>query len=219
MVRGFRNEVMVLAKEIAVHVGVDGVTQNIYEPGILKIYQKRQGSWQMIRQQDFTLAQDKGLREMRKQVSEMIEGMGDCRIFVAATITGLPYYELEKAGYSVWEFNGKPEEFLDYILEKEEEIPMDSAEAAIVMPVPEDLGNGFYRISIKEIQENETGFTSKQILMPFIQKGQYYQLEIICNHIPPWLEAEIMMGHFVSDQEKIAHGEIRLVLRKKVCGE
>jgi len=151
-------------------------------------------------------------------MAEVIEFLGTCNVFVARAIVGVPYYELEKAGCSVWEFDGEPLDFLNYIQEKEEEAKLEEVEP-MVIPVPEELANGYYRISIKQIQEIESGITSKQVLLPFLRQGNYYQLEVICSHIPPWLETETLTGNLVCESEKIAPGEVRLVVRKKVCGE
>ncbi|WP_425061436.1 hypothetical protein SCACP_34360 [Sporomusa carbonis] len=206
---------------IAVHTGTKGESTVISDPGMIRIFRKRQGMWHIEREQAFQLVQDKGLREMRRQMAGLIEYLGECKVFVASTVTGVPYYELEKAGLSVWEYKGKPVEFLDYILEKEEEAAEQDTKtpAAVVIPTPEHLGNGFYKISIKEIQESESGITTKQVLMPFLRRGSYYQLEVLCNHVPPWLEAEAMTGNLCYESEKIAPGEVRLILRKQVCDE
>lgn len=209
-----------MAKEIAVHTGAGGETAAINSPGKVVVYCKRMGIWGVERTTAFSLAQEKGLREMRKQMAELVNGLGDCKIFVARAITGVPYYELEKAGCSIWEFDGKPEVFLDHILAKEEEADAEAHTAvSFVPPVPEHMGSGCYHISIKEIQESETGFTTKQVLLPLLRKMDFYQLNIVCNHVPPWLEAETMTGGLILSTEKIAPGEMRATLRKAVCGE
>lgn len=212
-----------MTREIAVHTSRRGETAAINESGTILVYRQQMGIWGVERQLAFTLKQDKGLREMRSQMAEVIEFLENCKIFVASSITGVPYYELERIGCSVWEFAGKPVDFLEYIIEKEDEAEQEQLTAQakpVIIPIPEHIGNGHYRLSIKAVQEADSGVTTKQILMPFLKKGNFYQLEIICNHVPPWLELEAMTGSsLVYEAEKIGPGEIKAILRKRVCTE
>lgn len=207
-----------MSRKIAIHVGPMGETADLSQPGKLLLFQKEQDAWKIYREQSFTLNQGKGLRETRKQMTELLESLQECKVFVAGSITGVPYYELERAGFSVWEISGKPADFLDHVLFKEEE-----ADAAvdltptIELPVATELGDGKFHISIKEIQESDAGVTSKQILLPLLRRAGWYQFEVLCNHIPPWIEAEAIMGSIVCETKRIAPGEVLLVLSKKVC--
>jgi Fe-only nitrogenase accessory protein AnfO len=212
--------VKVLAKEIAVHIGYDGATVSLYESGTVAVLQKKQGTWQVVREQEFVLNKEGGMRDLRKQIGELLNFLGECKTFVASSVTGVPYYELERAEHSVWEFSGKPSEFLDYVWEKEAAARQQSQEIKrqVTMPVPVETGNGCYSISIKEIQESDAGITSKQVLLPFLRQGKFYQLEVRCNHIPPWLEAEALTGNLACISEKLGHNEFRFVVNKKVCG-
>lgn len=212
-----------MTREIAVHTSRKGETAAITEAGNIIVYRRQMGIWGIERQLAFALAQDKGIREMRGQMADVLQFLGDCKIFVASSITGVPYYELERTGCSVWEFAGKPVEFLEYVIAKEEEAEQEqlaAKEKPVVIPIPEPTGGGNYRISLKEVQETDAGVTTKQILLPFLKRGGFYQLEIICNHIPPWLELEAMTGgNLVYESEKIGPGEMRVLLKKRTCGE
>lgn len=207
-----------MAKEIAVHTLGTGETAAITQPGKITIYIRRNGKWNVERELDFCLEQEKGLRAMRHQMAGVIDYLGACKVFVAGSITGVPYYELQKAGLSVWEFAGKPEQFLDHVLETEE-TEQRKKTVPVAVPKLKSLGNGLYRISIKEIQENDTGITTKQVLAPVLRQGNYYQIEVLCNHVPPWLEAEAMAGSIQYATEKISAGEVRVTIQKPVCSE
>ena len=207
-----------MAKEIAVFQGEDGKAVSVYEYGKIVIYRKASGNWIPLREQDFCIDKALGLGELRKKVAEAIAFLSECRIFVAVSIVGVPYYELEKAGFSVWEFEGKPEEFLDYILQKEEEASEKESEAKSLDQIePLETGDGCYRISLKEIQASNSGVTSKQVLLPFLRKGKFYTLEVVCNHVPPWLEAELAVGNLSGHIEKVSKDEVRVIIAKNTC--
>jgi Fe-only nitrogenase accessory protein AnfO len=183
-------------------------------PGKVIVYRKKQGQWQELREKEFALGQAQGIRELRARIAQTVDFLNDCKICVGRSITGLPYFELEKAGCSVWEFTGQPLDFLDVVLAKEEESAQEEPVAPLNLPVPEDLGNGCFRISIKEVQENGTGVTSKQVLLPLLRQGQFDQLAVICNHIPPWLESEAMIENMKLVIEKNGPGEVWAVISK-----
>lgn len=208
-----------MGAEITVFIGQDGAAANLGTPGTLQLYQKATGSWHVVSEASFALPSGRPIGEIRKGMEQVLTFMGTCKIFVAGAIHGLPYYQLEKAGCSVWEYEGQPLAFLDELLEQEEAAAVQQAaeNPAIVIPVPEDTGNGHYRISIKEIQEQEGGITSKQVLQPFLRRGAFYELEVVCNHIPPWLEAEVLSGSLRCQKEVLGKGNIRLLLQRPVC--
>lgn len=202
---------------IAVYVDGNGETASLYDKGKIVVYRKKRGGWSVLREKDFILDKSPGIKELRKKMAEALEFLNGCRVFVGLSITGVPYYELEKSGFSVWEFEGRPLEFLDYVLAEEEERhgQIKNKEKNNLMLAPVETLNGYYRISIKEIQENDTGITSKQVLLPFLRKGKFNSIEILCNHVPPWLQAELMGGGYSGEIEKIDQKEVRIILSRK----
>lgn len=208
-----------MLKKIAVYLGETGECTSLQDKGRVVIYEKSQGQWEIIQEVQFSWEKGGGnLKEMRQKIEEMIKALGDCRIFAALSVNGVPYHALEKAGFQVWECEGRPQEFLDDILAQEEEARLALAEeGAEEVPAPLDLGNGFYTISLKEIQQKNSQFTSKQVLLPFLRQGQFYSLEIICTHLPKWLELEMLGEKFTSQVEQLKLGELKVVLAKKVC--
>lgn len=206
-----------MAKDVGVFVNSDGVTASLYEQGKICVYRRREGTWNIVREQVFGLEQSRGIREMRSEMTKAIAFLADCPIFVGLSVSGLPYFELEKAHISVWEFEGNPLEFLDYIAEQEEMARQQEKAKIYEVPVPVEKANGCYSISIKEIQENNSGITTKQVLLPFIRKGKFYELEILCNHIPPWLELEMEAGSVTGTVQKIDAKTHKVVLARKCC--
>jgi len=109
-------------------------------------------------------------------------------------------------------------EFLDYILEEERKSAKKTNRVKNnLIPAPVETSAGCYRISLKEIQESNTGFTSKQVLLPFLHKGIFYSLEILCSHVPPWLQAELSSNNFSGEIKKINNKETRIIIIKNYC--
>ena len=206
-----------MAKEIAVLTAVDGQTAPMDQGGLLRVYRRQEGRWKEDRSMPLLMAAGRGLAGLRKQLAAMVSFLADCRVVVAATITGVPYYELEKAGCSLWEMQGAPAAWLDEVLSGEEAQAATKAPAeTLALPTPEDLGEGRYRISIREVQRASGGITSKQALQPWLQGQKFASLEILCTHVPPWLECEWQSGgSFAGVKEKLPSGEWKVLLQGK----
>lgn len=204
--------------EIAVRVGKDGNTTTLYEQGSIVVYQKQFNGWVTKREHVFKLSPQQELPELRRNMKELMLFLGSCKIFVISSIAGIPYLLLEKSGFTVWEAEGNPGELLDEVLEKEMEVALAKTQI-LSIPEPIDMGNGFYRISLCDVQKLGNGATSKQVLQPFLRNRRFYQLEVLCNHIPPWLEAEAQSGRLKCVTEKIETGELRVLISKQICEE
>jgi len=174
-----------MAKEIAVFLGPDGACAKLGEPGHVVIFRRAQGSWQVDREEDVSLGEVKGMGELRAKIAGMLRLMDGCRIFVARSASGVPYFELEKAGCSVWEYHGKPASFLEHIwdLEEKDRTPAKPP-ASPAVPVPEERSPGHFYISLAEMQRNDAEVSSKQVLRKFIRGGRFDTLEISCSHTP-----------------------------------
>lgn len=200
--------------EIAAFVGEDGRTSNLYEKGRIVVYQRAQENWTEVREMEFCLDNTLGIKGMRMQLLDAIGFLEGCRSFVAKSVNGLPYLEFEKMGFNIWEYLGLPTEFLDMILQIEENDEKNKAEDDIpALPSPIEVSPGSFRISIKGIQENSLGYTSKQALIPFLRNKEFDRLEVDCSHVPPWLEAEIAAGVYSSEVNKGPTGSIITLIK------
>jgi len=210
-------EGVIVAEEIAVCIGANGATSSPYDASTIVIYQKKQGSWQQGKEKKISLDKQGGLAGLRQQMAEIILFLGECKIFVGWNVASVPYFELEKVQCSIWQFEGAPLSFLDYVLAQEEKITA-SSQVAIgnALPVLIEREKGNLYISIKEVQENGGGITSKQVLMPVLRQG-FDLLEILCNHIPRWLEVELKDGNIVGRMEKKSPTETHIYITHRGC--
>ncbi|MFA4877841.1 MAG: Fe-only nitrogenase accessory AnfO family protein [Methanoregula sp.] len=206
--------------EIAVIIGSDGRTVPLSEPGTVVVYCRLRGTWIMERRLPFALEEDGGLAGLRKQMAKLTACLGACRTIVAQSAGGAVFFELEKAGCLVYEIPGSPSEFLDEVwqeakVEQEEKAPLP---ASADIPAPIEIAPGRYYISICEIQKNRPEVSSKQVLRPFVQQGSFFELEIICDHVPPWIEMEAeRLGYEIASERTGPH-DLRVLLRRPAGG-
>lgn len=206
-----------MAKEVAVFIGNQDETIPLQEEGRIVVYQRSQGKWSKHREKYFSLGSGKSLKELRQKMSELLIFLGNCRTFVGLSVTGVPFYEMEKAGCSVWEFAGQPLDFLDIVLQQEETNKEKEVPENVLLPSPKETSKGYFNISLKELQETNAGLTSKQVLIPFLRQVPFVELEVTCSHLPPWLETEFLNGSLTGDIRRISNSELKVTITKKCC--
>ena len=202
--------------EIATILGTDGMSSSFTGSGTVAVFRRNQGVWYLDRELPFDATEIDALTILRKKMADLIGFLGECKIFVANQATGVLYYELMKAGCSVFEVSGRPVEFLEEILLEEEQ--KQGKMAAIrnePIPGPYERAPGDFFVSIKEIQGKTPGITSKQILLDFMREGTFKALEIICDHIPPWIEMESEQRGYMIESENIRPNEVKMMVRNK----
>lgn len=207
--------------EIAVFQDISGKTQSFLEPGIIKVYSRHLGKWTVTKEMIFRIDNIGGLKAIRENIINMADTLGDCKVFVGRDIKGMAYNVLDGMGFNTWELEGAPLEFLDFVYEKEEEeAKADDLEATVSnSPQIIQLKDGTYFLDLKKIQENDVNITSKGILIPFLNSTLFYQLEIICKHIPHWFEVEFKKLNLKMESESISQNEIKVIIYPKICEE
>jgi Fe-only nitrogenase accessory protein AnfO len=207
--------------EIAVFQDISGKTQSFLEPGIIKVYSRHLGKWTVTKEILFRIDIIGGLKAIRDIIINMTEELGDCKVFVGRDIKGMVYNVLDGMGFNTWELEGEPLEFLEFVYEKEEEEAKandleskDYKEPQIML-----LKDGTYFLDLKKIQENDVNITSKGILLPFLNATVFYQLEIICKHVPHWFEVEFKRLNLKMKDKIIGQNEIKVVVYPMICEE
>lgn len=191
-----------MGAEIAAMVAADGTAGVLDEPGEIVVYRRTETGWNEDRRMNVALGQCQNLSEMRQMIAGVIRFLDGCRIFMAGTAGGALSFELQKARCSVWEIEGSPADSLESILEEEEREQAAPAPDVLTIPGPEEISPGEYFISIKEVQGKMPGVTSKQVLAQFIADGNFRMLEVLCDHVPPWIEIEAKVRGYGLDMEK-----------------
>jgi hypothetical protein len=85
----------------------------------------------------------------------------------------------------------------------------------MIMTSPIHLGNGRYQISIEEIQRAEDGPSSRKILTPFLEEGNFKELVIFCVHVPRWLQKALEDDLYVAQIEELGEEKTKLTLTPK----
>lgn len=190
--------------KIAVSFNQQGEIGNLYEPGNIRLYlqveQAGRKSWVFERQIPFMLASGTGLAATKAAIHAAAAQLGDCRVLIASEVRGMIYSVLqEELDFHTWKSSGSLTEQLDSVCRKEQEQQARKRYELVALagqriPAPMIKGlpqAGCFWIDLKEALNHESGSTSRQILIPFLQRGQFRKLEIVCDHLPKWLSWEM----------------------------
>ena len=180
---------MEIIMEIAVLVNSEGSTSGFEKDGIVRIYSKEDCQWKMTRNMEYHLEPMENSLSLHKRIREICAFMGDCRIIVVNRIRGIHYIAFEEKQVSMLEISGIPEVFLDDIREcikhqrTGQSVPMEHKAIYELRP-------GIYYADLREVMKGNTSYNSKQILLPFLKNKKFTSLEVLCGHVPKWLENE-----------------------------
>jgi Fe-only nitrogenase accessory protein AnfO len=212
-----------MIKEIAVYVNSVGEVTDFNENGIIKVFAKDKSQWNVVRELYFECHMTEKNKDISSAALNIAEALENCKIFVAKKFPDFSYIMLDSMGVSTWKMDGDPNNFLEYILEKEEE------EAEVIKQIdysnysdkkqeigPIEIGNnGYYILNLKELQEHNTGITSKQALKPFLNNKNFDELIVTCSHIPNWLEGELIKLNLNFQFSKTGQSDYVIIINKK----
>lgn len=185
---------------IAVLLNNNSETCSWLDNGMIKLYKKRDEKWIELKSFKYSISTDTNIINLRKNLSELVEKLDDCKIFVAKEVSGQLFSILEAYFFNVYELNGAPDNFLDSVLISEQKLHREElllASQAANKFFPEKIDKyGNYTIDLKKLLQEDGTISSKQILIPFLKEEAFESLEVVCDHVPKWFDRELSsMGY------------------------
>lgn len=185
---------------IAVLLNDNGETSSWQDSGVIKVYEKTNEEWIELKSLPYSIASSTNIISLRKYLTELVEKLDNCRIFVANQVSGQLFSILEAHFFNVYELNGTPDIFLDSVLiseeklQKEELLLASQSENKFFPETIDKFGN--YTIDLKKLLQEDGTVSSKQILLPFLKEEKFESLEVVCDHVPKWFDRELSdMGY------------------------
>lgn len=117
--------------KIATYVDHAGEIANVYERGVVRVYDDTTGAWRLIREIPFEITLDMSLAEVKAVLHTAVAQLDDCRTFLSGEVRGLIYSLLqEESGFRVWKSRGQPEAQLDQIARQDAELAVNREKEA-----------------------------------------------------------------------------------------
>lgn len=187
------------------------------EGSVLLVFMKEGSVWTVVEEIPYTLDAGLSISDIRDFIRTLILRLGDCKIVVGQAFTGLPYNVFDRMGFEIFEADNVSETLFDEILSDVSASGHEkSALPCPVSPVPTET-EGVFFLNLIELQDRRPEISSKKALQSFIENNQFYKLEVICSHIPPWFDTVLPQKKMVYSAEEYEKNRLKVSIMKKVC--
>ncbi|MDR2669133.1 MAG: hypothetical protein LBC14_04170 [Desulfovibrio sp.] len=144
---------------------------------------------------------------LRDRLRGFVAALGDTRILVAVSISGIAYTVLDQRGFVLCEMDDFDPECLDALTETLNTPP----DAPAVPDRPAPTGEpGVYVCDLVLMLREYPELSSKKILLPFLAESSFTELRVLCSHMPPWLPPELQRRGFICKEPSTGNGKLLL---------
>lgn len=207
--------------DIAVICKPNGTVSALSEDTVVRVFAKEaeSGEWRITKEWEASIDCEKGLREVRKSMGMLIEKLDGAKAIAGKSITGIAYHLFDAAGFAIFEMTGRPERFLDFIAAQLERSEQEAQEQESCPTAPwQTAEEGCFCIDLTQLSEKKPEISSKMAIMPFLQNETFLELLVLCAHVPPWFERNLLAMGFQFEAARADDGGFRVRIFHAACG-
>ncbi len=193
-----------------------GEIDSIMENAVISVFEKRNTVWTVVKNISIDFGLFQNIKELRKKLIQLASELGDCKIIVGRSISGLTYHIFDKMGFDIFEAESFSPVVLDQILSDVHNKSGKREERAFTGPVETDVP-GVYFLDLIALQKQSPGISSKMALQSFLLGTPFFRLDLICEHLPPWIESLVQNKNLNLGTEKLAEGKTRIIITQISC--
>nr|WP_319487177.1 Fe-only nitrogenase accessory AnfO family protein [uncultured Caproiciproducens sp.] len=203
--------------KIAVIMNDKNKINSIQEDAIICVFEKQDAVWTVVKNIPINIDYSQELSALREELNQLVEELGDCKIIVGKMVPGLTYHIFDKMGFDIFEVESFHSAILDQILSdvqnKSDQTETGSSSAE---PVETDVP-GVYHLDLIALQNQNPEISSKMALQPFLNSTPFIRLDLVCAHLPPWLEKLADEKKLNLKTERLAQGKTRVSITRISC--
>ncbi len=154
---------------------------------------------------------------LRERLRQLAGRLPQGAALVATGISGLAYNELSRLGFCLCELAAFTPAVLEPLAAEieakaQEDAPVPTGPVATATP-------GVYRINLMEVMAAHPEISSKKALQPFLASTPFVELDLICGHMPPWLEEHMRQHRLTCARSHLPDGNLRARITHTLCNE
>lgn len=203
---------------LAAYVNPENIITGLKSKGSVKLYEQGENEWAEIGDFPMDVNEAEDLEDLQSILKGTVAQFENCNILIAEDMTGVMNAILDSVGIKTWRSEGDVYGALGYIASVEEK---ELLESMAVSPEPVLKGSecgGKYHINLVETLKTFPKLNSRDILLPFITRGEFKSLEIICEHTPKWLESDADKLNLTVHHPTLSAKGLRVVVVPKEGG-
>jgi len=155
------------------------------------IYEKQTDKWTITGEADFERIIPSSPMRTRKMTEELLPMIDGCHIIAGGTLVGIPYSVFDMSGKHIFQINVINDTIFDEIVNdiKNADAQRNLKERIIKEARPVETATpGVYSLDLIALQIECPEVTSKKAMADFLENTPFLELQLICKHIPPWIE-------------------------------
>lgn len=183
---------------------------------LVEIFEKEGSPWQAVRTASFSPIKGNTVEELRKETEAVLTLAEDAKAVLCRELSGIPFSVFNQKGYCIFCAEKADQDTLDGMvkdMEKSDEKRRRKEEMIKNAGPVETQTPGIYFLDLMQLQKECPEISSKKALLPFLSNTPFLELQLVCAHIPPWLETD------TSYEKKIRKGEggVHITVTRKQC--
>lgn len=196
----------------------DGIPCTVEQCSSVILFCRTGDGWEISKEILWHLISDDDPRDVRDQIRSLILELGECQIVIAAHLAGLAYHVFDRMGFAIFEADSINDVLFDSVL-TDVQVTSEQPEEDPLGPVTSD-SQGQYELDLISLQKKRPEISSKRALREFLQANQnFYELRVLCSHVPPWLEAELPALRLGWRAETLQDGQVSVTIFHRTCKE
>ncbi len=207
-----------MQKIIAVILDEDDRLSEIKDARKLSVYRKSRQSWTKEKEVILPRLYHGGMADIRKNLAGVIKDLDNCKIIAGKSITGLVYNVFNNAGFILSEIDDFDPSVLDGLYSRilKEIDALNDVETELsnipTAPVETEI-KGNYFLDFDLLKNSALPYSSKTALLPFLNSVRFNRLEILCDHVMPWLDLEMKKRNLSYTVTENGKGQSNILIR------
>ncbi|MBE5988128.1 MAG: hypothetical protein E7250_10400 [Paenibacillaceae bacterium] len=183
---------------------------------LVEIFEKVGEQWQAVRTASFSPITGNTIEKLRKEAEAIMTLAEDAKAVLCRELSGIPFSVFNQNGYCIFCSEKADQDTFDGMIKdiEESDEKRRRKEAMIQNAGPvETQTPGIYFLDLVQLQKECPEISSKKALLPFLSHTPFLELQLVCAHIPPWLET------YDSYEKKVlnGNGKVHITITRKQC--
>jgi Fe-only nitrogenase accessory protein AnfO len=203
---------------IAALLNDDGDAASPQEGGKARVFDRKGGEWETVAEAAFRPEGCASMADLRAYIGDACQRLGGCKVLAAGPATGFYRVAFESFGVALWTVAGHPEAAFEQIEAFYAEANRKGCGKGTACGCGQGCGAGcgkeggggaggkgaadslikavhgkagHYKADLREVMGGRAGINSREALLPFLKEVPFARLELVCEHVPRWFEAEL----------------------------